>query len=71
MPYTRVEQTHTNKTRVVWGAQEVLIQQIGLGITHNKQSKLYLLPWEPEILTAKRLMVELLLHLYLINLRER
>lgn len=47
-------QTPANENRKVWEAREVLIRQIGLRITHSKQSKLYLLPWEPELLTAKR-----------------
>lgn len=53
-PYTGVGQTPANESMEIWGAREVLIQQIGLRITHSKQSKLYLLPREPEILTAKR-----------------
>lgn len=36
------------------GARAVFARRIGLRITHSKQSKLYLLPPEPEILTAKR-----------------
>lgn len=44
----------TNESREAWGTLEVLIQQIGLQIARGKQSKLYLLPQEPEIMTAKR-----------------
>lgn len=53
-------------------AWEEPIEQIGFQATHAKQSKFYLLPREPEVFDSKeRLMVELSLHLYLINLRER
>lgn len=41
-------------SRKVWEAREASTRQIGLRITHSKQSKLYLLPREPELLTAKR-----------------
>lgn len=49
-----IRQAPANGSREIWGVQEVLIKQIVLRITHSKQSKLYLLPQEPEILTAKR-----------------
>lgn len=66
------EQTPTNKNGEAWGAWEEPIEQIGFQATHAKQSKFYLLPQEPEVFDSKeRLMVELSLHLYLINLRER
>lgn len=68
-----MEQTPTNKNgEAGGGAWEEPIEQIGFQATHAKQSKFYLLPQEPEVFDSKeRLMVELSLHLYLINLRER
>lgn len=72
VPYAEMEQTPTNKNGEVWGNWAEPVKQIGFQTTHGKQSKFYLLPQEPEIFDSKeRLMVELSLHLYLINLRER